>query len=121
MRRIAALCTVGFLLVAGAVFSPAFAQRKKGDTGTRSVQGVVSNPDDSPAVGAVVQLENAKTQQIRSYVTKEDGVYKFFELSTDADYKLNAKMQGLASPSKTLSSFDSKKEVTLNLKLAAAK
>src|SRR5947208_3182454 len=56
------------LLLAG--FSAAFAQ-KKGDTGTRSVEGVVSNADDSPAVGAVVQLENTKTQQIRSYITKE--------------------------------------------------
>ena len=75
MRRILTLCAVFLLMTATAAFS----QQKKGDTGTRSVQGVVSNPDDSPAVGAVVQLENAKTQQVRSFVTKADGAYKFYE------------------------------------------
>src|SRR4051812_39460542 len=56
MKRFGTAFLVAFLLLAVA---GAFAQTpKKGDVGTRSVEGVVSNPDDSPAVGAVVQLEN---------------------------------------------------------------
>jgi hypothetical protein len=92
---------------------------KKGESATRSAQGAVTNSDDSPAVGAVVQLENTKTLQIRSFITKEDGVYHFYELNTDVDYKLKAedKKSGASSDAKTLSSFDSRKQAIINLKL----
>jgi Carboxypeptidase regulatory-like domain len=113
MKRIGLTLTAVFLAFA---LATAYAQ-KKNDTATRSVEGVVSNPDDTPAVGAVVQLENTKTQQIRSYITKEDGKYRFFELSTEVDYKLKADHNGASSGSKTLSSFDSRKQATINLKL----
>jgi hypothetical protein len=112
MTRVKALAAV--LLVG--MLSAAFAQ-KKNDTGTRSVEGVVSKTDDSPASGAVVQLENTKTQQIRSYITKEDGKYHFYELSTEVDYKLKADFNGASSGSKTLSSFDGRKQAVINLKL----
>lgn len=91
--------------------------QKKNDTGTRSVEGVVFNADDSPAVGAVVQLENTKTQQIRSFITQDDGRYRFFQLSTEVDFKLKAERNGASSGSKTLSSFDSRKQAVINLKL----
>jgi hypothetical protein len=91
-----------------------FAQK---DSTTRSVEGAVSNADDSAVVGAVVQLKNMKTLQIRSFITKEDGAYHFFELSPDVDYELKADFQGASSGSKTLSSFDSRKKAVINLKL----
>jgi hypothetical protein len=91
-----------------------FAQK---DASTRSVQGSVSNPDESSAVGAVVQLKNMKTLQIRSFITKEDGTYHFFELSPDVDYELKADFRGATSGPKTLSSFDSRKKAVINLKL----
>ena len=97
----------------------AVAQKKnKNDQGnTRGVQGMVTSPEDTPVNGAVVQLKNTKTLQIRSFITKEDGLYYFHGLSTDIDYELKADYQGASSPSKTLSSFDSRKEAVMNLKL----
>jgi type 1 fimbria pilin len=115
MRRIVPVLAVILLLFC---MAPAFAQ-KKSDNGTRTVEGVVSNPDDSPAAGAVVQLENTKTQQIRSFITQDDGKYHFFELSTEVDYKLKADSKGATSGSKTLSSFDGRKKAVINLKLSA--
>src|SRR5260370_15365811 len=53
---------------------------KKGEAATRSVQGAVTNSDDSPAVGAVVQLENTKTLQVRSFITQADGLFHFYAL-----------------------------------------
>jgi hypothetical protein len=91
-----------------------FAQK---ESATRSVQGSVSNPDDTAAVGAVVQLKNMKTLQIRSFITLADGTYRFFELSPDVDYELKAEFQGASSGPKTLSSFDSRKKAVINLKL----
>jgi hypothetical protein len=93
-----------------------FAQKKKADN-TRSVQGTVSAADDSPVNGAVVQLKNTKTLQIRSFITKDDGTYHFYDLSPDIDYELKADYQGASSSAKTLSSFDSRKQTILNLKL----
>jgi hypothetical protein len=91
-----------------------FAQK---DTNTRSVQGSVTTPEDSAAVGAVVQLKNMKTLQIRSFITLDDGTYHFFELSPDVDYELKADFRGASSGTKTLSSFDSRKKAIINLKL----
>lgn len=101
------LCTTG-LLAQG---------KKKGEETTRSVEGIVTTAEDAPAVGAVVQLKNTKTLQIRSFIAKENGEYYFHELSPDVDYELKADHQGASSSSKTLSSFDSRKKATMNLKL----
>jgi hypothetical protein len=93
-----------------------FAQKKKAEA-TRSVQGTVTVADDSPVNGAVVQLKNTKTLQVRSFITKEDGTYHFYDLSLDIDYELKADYQGASSNTKTLSSFDSRTQSVLNLKL----
>jgi hypothetical protein len=113
MRALALTAGVLLLLTAGGLNA-----QKKNDSGTRSLTGVVTGADDAPVSGAVVKLENTKTQQIRSYITKEDGAYRFFELNTDTDYKVQADAQGASSGSKTLSSFDSRKQAIINLKLA---
>ena len=112
-RAIILLIPVLLLALAPAAFA-----QKKGEPATRSVQGVVTSADDAPVTGAVVQLENTKTLQIRSYITKEDGAYFFYELSPEVDYKLKADFQGASSGSRTLTSFDSRKKVVINLKLA---
>ena len=97
---------------------PLSSQGKKGeDVSTRTVQGSVTDAKDSAVDGAVVQLKNTKTLQIRSFITKEQGTYYFHGLSPDVDYELKAEYHGAASPSKTLSSFDNRKKAVINLKL----
>jgi hypothetical protein len=96
---------------------PSLAQKKKGDDQTRSVEGVVSAADETPVNGAVVQLKNTKTLQIRSFITQTGGTYYFHGLSADVDYELKADFSGAASPTKTLSTFDTRKSAVINLKL----
>ena len=117
MRRFYVVAVV--LLLIGAVALPAQEKKKKGEETTRSVQGVVIAADDSPVVGAVVQLKDTKTLQIRSFISKENGAYYFYELSPDKDYELTAtdKVSGTSSGTKTLSLFDSRKKAIINLKL----
>jgi hypothetical protein len=119
MRRVW-LILMAVLLLAGA---PAgFAQsKKKSDDQNRSVKGAVTSATDQAVVGAVVQLKNTKTLQVRSFITKDDGTYYFHGLSPDIDYELKADFQGGSSGNKTLSSFDSRKEAIINLKLSAKK
>ena len=101
------------------VAPPVLAQKKKDsdDRQTRSVQGVVSDNADNPVDGAVVQLKDTKTLQIRSFITKKNGTYHFHSLNPDIDYELIAKSKGATSGSKTLSSFDSRKSAVINLKI----
>ncbi len=109
MRRLAAVLV---LLVCGLL-----AQDNKGDVNTRSVEGVVSDKGGNPVAGAVVQLKDTKTLQIRSFYTQKDGKYHFAGLSSNIDYELKADHNGSSSGSKMLSSFNGKKVATVNLKL----
>jgi len=113
IRRLS-LLAVALLLAAA---TTAFAAKKGDDQNVRSVQGTVFDADDNPVNGAVVQIKNTKTLQIRSFITKENGAYYFHGLSPDVDYELKADYQDASSPTKTLSSFDSRKQAVLNLKL----
>ena len=110
---------VAVVALAGVVTLPAQAQKKDSDDRqTRSVQGVVTNNGDAPLEGAVVQLKDTKTLQIRSFITKQNGTYHFHSLNPDIDYELKAEHQGASSGSKTLSSFDSRKSAVINLKIS---
>jgi hypothetical protein len=112
LKRLAAIV---FLL---ALASAAFAQNsKKNQPNERSVNGEVTDAAGAPLKGAVVQLENTKTLQIRSFIAKDDGTYVFNGLNTDVDYQLSAQWSGKRSPTKTLSSFDSRPEVKINLQI----
>lgn len=113
-RCVAAMAMVGLLFGVAGVLS---AKKKNPDDLLRSVRGTVSGADDTPVVGAIVQLKNTKTLQIRSFITQDKGVYYFNGLSPDVDYEVRADYQGVSSPTKTVSSFDSRKDVTLALKL----
>jgi hypothetical protein len=104
--------------LAGVVTLPAYAQKKDTDERqTRSVQGVVTSNEEAPLEGAVVQLKDTKTLQIRSFITKQNGTYHFHSLNPDVDYELRAEHQGTSSGSKTLSSFDGRKSAVINLKV----
>lgn len=89
----------------------------RGQSLTRSIEGTVLSKDGAPVPGAVVLLKDGKTLQVRSYIARADGTYHFFGLSTDIDYELRAQANGMTSPVKTVSVFDSHKLVKLDLKL----
>jgi hypothetical protein len=113
-------------MVAAAVcmwmFSLSPLRRKKTKTPTSArCRAVVRNAQGEAVNGAVVQLKNTKTLQIRSFITRDNGAYYFHGLNTDVDYELRADSDGESSSSKTLSSFDSRKEAVLNLKLEPKK
>src|SRR5215469_2320852 len=114
-RRVLQAFAIPLLLIA---IPAALSQKKKDDqANSRSVEGVVTSPEDVPLAGAVVQLKNTKTLQIRSFVTQEDGHYYFHGLNADIDYEVKADYNGQSSATHTLSSFDSRKDAVLNLKM----
>ena len=107
--------TVVVLVLALATF--AFGQKKSKAPQEKSVSGMVTDADGAAVPGAVVQLKNMKTLQVRSFIAKEMGDNYFQGLSTDVDYELKAEANGKSSGTKTLSSFDSHSEAKINLQL----
>jgi len=118
--RVRGFSGAGLALLAAALLFAVTAGFAK-DPQTRTVQGAVSAPDESLVNGAVVYLKNTKSLQIRSFFTQKDGSYYFHDLSPDIDYELKAEYNGLSSGTHTLSSFDTRKLATINLKLNAKK
>jgi len=92
-------------------------KQAKADANSRSLEGVVMDGSDTPIEGAVVQLKDTKSLQIRSFITRTDGKFHFYGLSRDVDYEVRADNQGKSSQQKTLSSFDSRKQAVMNLKV----
>jgi hypothetical protein len=88
-----------------------------GQPRVRSIEGIVMSKEGSPVPNAVVLLKDMKTLQVRSFLAQPDGKYHFYGLSTDINYELRAEANGMTSPIKTVSVFDSKRIVKLNLKL----
>ena len=93
------------------------AQDKKHEAQLRTVRGVVADKSDDPVSGSVVFLKNMRTNAVRSNYTDETGSYRFSGLDPNADYELHAEKEGAKSPTRTVTSFDSRKDIVLNLKL----
>ena len=81
----------------------------------RTLTGVVMDEAESPVKDAVVYLKNRKTNKILTYVADAAGNYRFPNLSRKEDYEIYAELKGQKSPVKTLSSFDSRVNVKINL------
>jgi hypothetical protein len=83
----------------------------------RSVTGDVTDKAGNKVKGAVVHLKDTRSLSQRSYITAEDGQFKFGQISSNSDYEIWADLSGKKSDSKSLSSFDSKKAVEVSLKM----
>jgi len=114
LKRIASSLIALGIVLALATIAPG--QSKKAPA-ERSVTGIVTDATGAPVPGAVIQLKNMKTMQVRSFIARDKGDYYFHGLGTDVDYELKAQKDGHESPPHTLSSFDSHAEAIINLQL----
>jgi hypothetical protein len=105
------------LLLAGL----AAAQDAKHEAQLRTVRGVVMDKSESPIASSVVFLKNTRSNAVRSYISDDQGNYRFSGLDPNADYEIHAEKDGATSSTRTVSSFDSKKELVLNLKIEKKK
>ena len=111
--------TMAIAVLAATCAGLVFAQKNKDkeDPNVRNLQGFVNDPDDKPVEGAVVQLKDTRTLQVRSFITQADGSYRFSGLRADTDYEIKADYNGMSSDNKRLSNFDTRKTALVNLKL----
>ena len=112
---------VGLALTLLLLASLAAAQDAKHESQLRSVHGVVTDKADTPILGAVVFLKNTRTNAVRSYIADDTGNYRFSGLDPNTDFELHAEKDGAKSPTRTISSFESRKEIVVNLKIDTKK
>ena len=91
-------------------------EERREEANSRAVTGTVTATDDKLVTGAVVQLKDMRTLQVRSFITLDDGQYHFSGLRIDIDYELSAR-SGELTATKKLSLFDNRKQAVLNFKL----
>jgi Carboxypeptidase regulatory-like domain len=111
------LAAVALMVSAGLFGQEQTRKEKREEAKLRSVMGLVVDAQEQPASGAVVQLKDMRTLQVRSFITQNDGQYHFSGLRPDIDYQVTAKSGDMTAAPRTLSIFDNRKEAVMNFKL----
>jgi hypothetical protein len=89
---------------------------KKDKSQGRLLYGKVLDQQDNPVVSAVVYLTNTRTHAVKTYIVGQDGTYRFPGLST-VDYEVYAQYNGRKSDTKSVSQFDDRSQVYVDLKI----
>jgi hypothetical protein len=105
----------GALLLLMAVAAHA-APDKKDQAQGRLLFGKVLDQQDSPVVGAIVYLTNMRTHAVKTYIVSQEGTYRFPGLS-NVDYEVYAQFNGHKSDTKSVSQFDDRSQVYVDLKI----
>ncbi|HEX3155799.1 MAG TPA: carboxypeptidase-like regulatory domain-containing protein [Candidatus Angelobacter sp.] len=119
MRRLTVMAAI--LLAVGASFAvptagaTAIFQRGQGEA--RTLIGHVLDDREQPLPKAIVYLKNTKNLAIKTYISEPDGTFRFSGLAPNIDYEVYAEHQGSRSDPKTLSGFDSRRQVNMTLKI----
>lgn len=90
---------------------------KKDKTVGRLLFGKVLDPQDNPLPDAVVYVTNMRTRTVKTYIVGPDGTYRFPALSTAVDYEVYAQYKGHKSDTKSVSQFDDRSQVYVDLKV----
>jgi hypothetical protein len=107
-----------FLLLGIALAASVPLQAKDKESPGRLVTGRVMDKQDNPVADAVVYLTNTRTRAVKTYIVGPDGAYRFPALSPDIDYEIYAQSGGHKSDTKSVSQFDSRMQVTINLRIS---
>ena len=85
--------------------------------GQRTIHGKTVDDTETPVGGVTVFLKNVKTRDVKSFTSLPDGNFRFAQVGMVDDYEVWAERGKAKSAVKTISSFDSRKDVQFDLKL----
>ena len=90
---------------------------KKDKQQGRLLYGKVLDQQDNPVVGAIVYLTNTRTHAVKTYIVGQEGSYRFPGLTT-VDYEVYAQHNDRKSDTKSVSQFDDRSQVYIDLKIS---
>ena len=117
IRRFSIALTLGLGLTvgpAGVLLTPAAAAQSRGPV-QRVAKGRVLDKSGTPIKGAVIYLRDNRTTAVKSAISTEDGGYRFVQLAQGVDYDLWAQIGEKKSKTRSISSFDTKNDLLLDL------
>lgn len=121
MKRVVIAASLLGLLCVGLLGTPATAQlfgrEKKPQDKSRLLTGKVIDGNDSPLPNAVVYLTNTHDHSVKTYIVGPEGTYRFPALQPTVDYELYALYEKRRSHTKTVSQFDDRQQVYIDLKV----
>jgi hypothetical protein len=94
-----------------------FGREPKKEDKTRLLTGKVLDGADSPLPNAVVYLTDTHTRSVKTYIVGADGSYRFPGLQPSIDYEVYAQYDNRKSHTKTVSQFDDRAQVYIDLKV----
>ncbi len=106
------------LLLAVAVAAHAAPEKKDKRQG-RLLFGKVLDQHDDPVPRAIVYLTDTRTHAVKTYIAGPDGSYRFPGISVTADYEVYAQRDNEKSEAKSVSQFDDRPEVYIDLKITS--
>jgi carboxypeptidase family protein len=123
MKR--ALITVGLLGLVFVGLRPApvmaapqlFGREPKKEDKTRLLTGKVIDSGDGPLPNAVVYLTNTHDHSVKTYIVGPEGTFRFPALQPTIDYEVYAQFDKRRSHTKTVSQFDDRQQVYIDLKI----
>lgn len=110
-----------FLTLVCALSALARAPQDQKEPELRTVHGSVVDKNENPIASSVVYLKNVKTQGVKTYIADDSGEYRFSGLDPNVDYEIHAEHNDMTSSLRTISSYDSRRDINLVLKLAHKK
>jgi protocatechuate 3,4-dioxygenase beta subunit len=87
----------------------------------KTLTGQVVDKEGKGLAQAVVYLKNQRTLAVRTHIADGEGKYRFNGLSPEIDFAVHAEHRGASSPTRSISSFDDKKDVYLVLEIDPAR
>jgi len=96
-------------------------EQKRAEAQLRVLHGSVIDKAENPVASSVVYLKNVKSQAVKTYIADDSGNYRFSGLDPNVDYEIHAEHDDLSSPVRTISSFDSRRDIEVTLKLSRKK
>ena len=96
-------------------------EQKRAEAQLRVLHGSVIDKSENPVGSSVVYLKNVKSQAVKTYIADDAGNYRFSGLDPNVDYEIHAEHDDLTSPVRTISSFDSRRDLEVTLKLSRKK
>lgn len=109
---------VQFIVLVFCVMGIAVASHAAKKTATgRLLSGKVTDHSGHPLPDAIVYLTDARTRAVKTYIVSSDGTYHFPALATNVDYEVYAQYKGKKSDTKTMSQFDDRPEISIELKI----